>query len=528
MSKKFSYRISQVRVPLDYTDETVLKRVSRLAKVPVKKIISTKIVRKSIDARKNPSYVLTVDISTPFLIKTLHNIKPISENSEDLSPKNIGIQKDRPVIIGAGPAGLWAAWYLAKSGVKPILVERGEKVLKRAKSVNRFWKEGILNEESNVLYGEGGAGLFSDGKLTARSKDKGRVLQFLNLLVKHGASKEILIETHPHIGSDRLLKIIPSIREEIIALGGEIRFSSKLTELTVEKNKLVSIRINDKEISCSRLILATGHSARDIYDLLEKNGISQKAKPFAVGVRLELSQDLINNSQYRCYSEKLGAASFRLTQKATDFNRACYSFCMCPGGEVISCASEKGHLTTNGMSLQNRSKEFGNAAFLIPVSPIDLQKEYGESAFAGINFQKDLEQKAYILSGNNYAIPASNLSDFLNNVTPKKELVNYSASRIKTSNVNTILPAFIKDNLHSAIPKMLNKLGSPDPDKIIIYAPETRSSSPIQISRDENGESINTKGVFPAGEGAGYAGGIVSSGVDGLKAAESVVKSYTL
>lgn len=526
-SKSYKYRVDQIRVSLEYNDKQIISKISRETSLKKDLILSFKVIRRSIDARQSPQYILSVELESAAPIrKKSGNVHIIENEEKPLSVNYSGKQKRQPVIVGAGPAGFWAAWYLAKAGTNPILIERGEEASKRKQTVNKFWNDGILNSESNVLYGEGGAGLFSDGKLTARSKDRGRVKMFLDLLVKHGASKDILIDTHPHIGSDLLMKIVPSIRDEIIKLGGEIHFSTALKEIVIKDNCVHSIKTEDREFVTDRLVLATGHSARDIYRMLTKNGVTLREKPFAIGIRLELPQNDIDKNRYRCYDPRLGAASFRLTRKETANTRACYSFCMCPGGQVISCAHEEGMITSNGMSYSKRGMPAGNAAFLVPVLPSDHEHLANNNALTGIIFQEELERKAFEAGGGNFALPASDLPSFLNQTTPQKLADYCSPHRVQAADLNHILPDFISKTLRESIPPMLSQLGSPDQSSIMLYGTETRSSSPVQVVRDEQGESISTKGLFPAGEGAGYAGGIVSSGIDGLKAAQSIVDSY--
>lgn len=523
----FNYRVDQIRVDLSYTNEQITSKICRETALKKEFIKSQEITKRSIDARKKPQYILSVNISTIKKIrKKSRNIYFIENQPEPSTINFIGPQKNAPVVVGAGPAGLWAAWYLSKAGLNPILIERGEEATIRKRSVNQFWNSGLLNKESNVLFGEGGAGLFSDGKLTARSKDRGRVRMFLDLLVKHGASPDILIDTHPHIGSDLLMKIVPSIRQEIIDLGGTINFSTRLDDIEIIDNRVSAIETSKGKILTDKLILAIGHSARDTYRMLSSKGISINSKPFAIGIRLELPQEHINNNRYRCYDKRLGSASFRLTRKETSSSRACYSFCMCPGGQVISCANTDEMLTSNGMSYSKRSLPSGNAAFLVPVLPSDHCHLENKDILTGIAFQEELERKAFIAGGSDFALPASDLTSFINNSEPHKLADYCSPHRIKPANLNNILPKFISDSLKVSIPPMLSQLGSPNPKDIMLYGTETRSSSPIQLSRDEKGQSINLKGLYPTGEGAGYAGGIVSSGIDGLKAAESVANTY--
>ena len=521
----YKYIVNQIRVPVDYTDIIITKKVSRFCRIPSSLIVSCKVVKRSIDARKTPQYVLSLEVITNNPIKFKHNsiIEKRTISDKFSMPKIKGIHQ-QPVVVGAGPAGLIAALTLSQAGLKPILIDRGEAVFDRQKTVNNYWKKGVINEESNVLYGEGGAGLFSDGKLTARSKQKETVRDFLKILIDHGASKNILIDTHPHIGSDKLLTILPSIREEIIRLGGDIRFSTKLTDIIVENGSITRIKTDKDVIKTDILILAIGHSARDTYRMLYKKGIEMRAKPFAIGVRLELSQDQINSSRYICNRENIGAAEFRLTKKPSTNARASYSFCMCPGGQVISCASTKGQITSNGMSFSKRSLPMGNAAFLVPITPEDFGDNTNDP-LSGITFQEKLESYAFTAGGSDYSLPASNLEEYLKDITPISMPKYYSPHRIKLANLNEILPDFINKTLHYNIPNMLKELGNPDPKDVILYGTETRSSAPLQIIREKNGVSVNTKGLYPAGEGAGYSGGIVSSGIDGLKIAREIIMS---
>lgn len=524
----YYYKVDQIRVPFEYTRKIVEKNVISHCRISSAFLLSSKIIKRALDTRKEPQFVLTLQLTTNKPIKFSHSsITQIDAPQAIKDVPLLGEQKYQPVVIGAGPAGLTAAWILAKAGLKPILIERGEDALTRQKKVNRFWNRGELDSNSNVLFGEGGAGLFSDGKLTARSKAKDEIRTFLQLLVNHGADSLTLIDSHPHIGSDRLLKIVPSIREEIKKLGGTVLFSETLTDIVIENSKITAIKTDKQEIKTDRLVLAIGHSARDSYKMLLKNGVQMSPKSFAVGLRVELSQDIINRTQYKKFDPKFGAAEFRLTRKPELDSRACYSFCMCPGGQVISCASDDGMLTSNGMSFSKRSLPLGNAAFLVPVTPEDYKK-YGDDALAGVKFQEDLEKKAYIAGGKEYALPASSLKDYLQNSTPTEMPKQYSPHRIKLANLNEIIPDFMNKTLHNSLPKMLKQIGSPNPADIMLYGTETRSSAPLQILREKTGESINTKGLYPTGEGAGYAGGIVSSGVDGVKVALSIINSYQL
>lgn len=518
------YRIEQLRVPFRYSDKTVYRKIAKQCRIPVSIVSDIDIIRRSFDARKEPLYVLTVEFSTTTPIKNPgKTVVPVTDVSIVETVPWVGPQSYRPVVVGTGPAGISAAWYLAKAGLNPIILERGDTSDERYKKVMKYWHEGILDTESNVLFGEGGAGLFSDGKLTARSKEKGKIRQFLDLLVSHGADTSIIIDKLPHIGSDKLMEISPRIRKEIEELGGEFHFSTTVTRVLFENNNVIGVETNRGSFRSESVILAIGHSARDTYEALALDNVAMKAKPFAIGLRVEIPQHKINQSRYKDFKPEYGAAEYRLTRKSEGEFRSCYSFCMCPGGVVVSCASEAEMLTSNGMSFSQRDLPAGNAAFLVPIGIEDFQSD---SPMAGIELQRELETKAYLLSGSDYSLPASTLYSYLKNEKCSKLCAYTSPHRVTPANLNEVLPSYVNKTLHDAIPKMLKQLGNPDWKKVMLYGPETRSSAPVQISREINGESVSHKGLFPTGEGAGYAGGIVSSGIDGLKAAEIVTKSF--
>lgn len=527
-------RVQQVNVPLQYTDTLILQKASRTVGCQPSCLSDLQIVRRSLDARaRNPEplYVLTIEVtcSLPTLPQSARpSFIEILNPENTLQPEHIvraaSNNGPRPVVVGAGPAGLMAAYHLALAGTNPLLIERGDSASERAPHVARFWNAGILDPESNVLYGEGGAGLFSDGKLTARSKERGRIRSFMQVLHDCGADESVLIDAEPHIGSDRLLAIVPRLRERIIAAGGEVCFRTRLDDLITESGRIRGIVANGKPIECHDVILAVGHSARDVYALLARKTVALQSKPFAVGLRLEIPQRDIDRAQYGRFSGSplLGAASFRLTRREENGIRACYSFCMCPGGKVISCASESGYLTTNGMSYSKRSLGYGNAAFLVPVGPADYP-QHAIPAFGGIAFQRQLEQAAFAAAGDSYAVPASRLVDFLAKRTPTALPGDCSCPRPAPVNLWSILPDFIAGTLAASIPSMLKELNGVKYEDAILYAPETRSSSPLWITRGPDCQSVNTAGLYPVGEGAGYAGGIVSSAIDGIRAAEHLL-----
>lgn len=528
-------QIHQVKVPLRYDDALVMREVSRRLGCPPAQLSELTIIRRSLDARpRNPEpvYALLVEASFtgPALPPRAHEagVEVLPEEAPLPPPRSLPahLSEPRPIVVGAGPAGLLAAHTLALAGARPILIERGEDAHSRAPKAASFWNEGVLDPESNVLYGEGGAGLFSDGKLTARSKERGRVHDLMALLHACGADASILVDAEPHIGSDVLLDLVPRLRRRIEEAGGEIRFRSRLDGMVIHNGALRAVIVNGVEIACSRCILAPGHSAREVPAMLAAAGVALTPKPFALGLRLELPQDAIDKAQYgkRAGSPLLGAASFRLTRKEDSNTRACYSFCMCPGGRVIACASEPGLLTTNGMSYSRRLLPRGNAAFLVPVGPADYPA-HANPALAGMEFQREIEKKAFAAAGGTYAVPASRLTDFLAGRTPADLPEGGSCHRAKPADLRLILPACIVPTLEQAIPVMLRDLRSVRPEDALLYAAETRSSSPWRIERNAEGESVSTRGLFPAGEGAGYAGGIVSSAIDGRRAAEAMLQS---
>ena len=530
-------RINQIKVPLEFDFQGLEEKVSQVLGFELSPQWGLRLVQRSVDARfagKPPVFVLSVELDLPeaWLKKAeaagaeqIERPAPRPAKRPQLSPG-----RPRPVVVGAGPAGLMAALALAEAGLSPLLLERGAPVEERQVQVRSFWQQGVLDEDSNSLYGEGGAGLFSDGKLTSRSKDSLRLRRFLTVLVEAGASEDILVDAEPHLGSDQLARIVPKIREKIRALGGEVRFHSRLDQIFSDQGRLSAIEVKGERIEADRLVLATGHSARDVFRLLTRTPAHLEPKPFAIGVRLELPQEVINRSQFKEYAghPKLGVASFRLTRKEEPGVRACYSFCMCPGGVVIACASSKGRLTTNGMSLSKRDLNFGNAAFLAPVRPEDIPKTQGDdpAIWDGYKFQEQIEAKAFELGGGDYGLPASRLKDFLAGRGSKDLPAERSNSRAVGANLHQILPPMITQTLAQTLPKMLTQLRGSSPEQVLLYGAETRSSSPIRVTRGEDGESLGLRGLFPAGEGAGYAGGIVSAGIDGLKAAEAVLASY--
>ncbi len=525
-------RLTQLGVALDYTDEMILQSAADRLGVSRQAVTAYGLVRRAIDARRlkgRVRFILTVDVDVDDAQSgNLRDGEPIVDEVCD-TPSALGAidVSDRPVVVGAGPAGLLAAWRLASAGAKPIVIERGAPVTERRQSVGAFWGEGVLDPESNALYGEGGAGLFSDGKLTTRSKQRGHLRTVLELLVACGGPESILTDAEPHVGSDRLGQVVQCVREQIIALGGEVRFHTKLEGLDLDAGQLVGVIVNGERIATRHCILATGHSARDVYHMLHDAATPLAAKAFAVGVRVEVPQEQINRSQFGSDADhpRLGPASFRLTRRESANVRSCYSFCMCPGGPVIACTASPDELTTNGMSLSERAGPYGNAAFLVPVSPAD----YGGEAdpLAGIAWQQAIEAKAFTAGGADYTLPAANLKDFINRSDMISLRGQRSCQRAVVADLHSILPTFVSDTLVHAIPRMLGQLKEVRLADCVVYAAETRSSSPVRIVRGDDFQSTGVSGLYPVGEGAGYAGGIVTSAIDGLRSAEAMLTAMT-
>ena len=515
-------RIRNIKIDiLNDTKENIIKTLEKKLKT---KIIDYKIVKKSLDARKDIKCVYTFDVNITDEEKVLKRNKDIIKTpKEEYNLKitgNIPVT-NRPIIVGTGPAGLFLGYMLSKYGYRPLLIERGEKIEDRVNTVNKFWKENILNEESNVQFGEGGAGTFSDGKLNTLVKDKYfRMKKIFEIFIECGAPKEIIYDYKPHIGTDKLREVVINMRNKIINMGGEFRYNTKLTDLIINKNKLEGIIVNNnEEIKTNYLFLAIGHSARDTYKVLHDSGLNMKSKPFAVGVRIEHRQDDINKSLYKDYYDKLGPASYKLTYNTKD-KRGVYSFCMCPGGYVVNASSEKNRLAINGMSNYKRESNVSNSALVVTVS----QKDFGEGLFDGINFQRYLEEKAYFLGHGK--VPVQKYIDFINNkVTTKFEFEPLVKGKYESVNLNELLPRFITDSIKEAMPSFKKQISCFDKDDSILLGIESRTSSPITILRNEEGES-NIKGIYPTGEGAGYSGGITTSAMDALKQVENFVKIY--
>ena len=516
-------RIRQIKINLD-SKQDLKSKVSKLLHINENEIKNLKINKKSLDARKkdNLFYVYEVDIEVENEKKLLRKYKSTdifeTPNEEYLFPPKKEI--DQPIIIGCGPAGLFCAYILSLQGYNPIIYERGEKVEDRVKTIEKFWNTNKLNVNSNIQFGEGGAGTFSDGKLNTLTKDKfNRQKKVFEIFVENGAPEEIMYINNPHIGTDILRTVIINMRNKIISNGGQINYNSKLEDIIIENNEVKSIIVNGNTIPCKNLILAIGHSARDTFEMLSTKDLDMSAKPFAVGVRIEHPQKLIDIHQYgEKYYKQLPPASYKLTYQ-TKQNRGVYSFCMCPGGYVVNASSEEGLLAVNGMSNHARDTENANSALVVTISPED----FGNNPLDGIKFQRDLERKAYIEG--NKLIPVQLYKDYKSN--EKSTSINsinvITKGSYSLGNLNNIFPEFINESLKEAIEYFNTKIeGYSNPDAILLGV-ESRTSSPVRIPRDENGLS-KIKGLYPCGEGCGYAGGITTAAIDGLKTAENLIK----
>lgn len=517
-------RINNIKIRENLEESELIKYVLKKNKLSLDDIKTYHIFKKSIDARNKNDvcFVYTIDFELKNLNKENRFQKVEYEKFPKINAKNV--KEKTPVIIGAGPAGLFAAITFVDNGVKPILVEQGKKVEERIKDVNNFFNKGILNTTSNVQFGEGGAGTFSDGKLNT-----GNVNVFtrkvLEIFARFGAPKEILYTAKPHIGTDNLVVILKNIREYILNNGGKIYFEEKVVDFNIKDGKIYSvITSKNNEFLADYVILAVGHSAKDTFKKLFDKKVALEPKNFAVGVRIEHLQSMINKSQYgeNC-KLKLPAADYKTVEKLEN-GRTCYSFCMCPGGEVVASSSDENTVVTNGMSRFLRDGENANSALLVNVDVNDLGSK---DALAGIYFQEDLEKKAFILGGQNYFAPAQRVEDFLNN---KKSIKAGNVKPtykpgVKFENLNTILPDFIAESLKLGIKKMGEKIKGFDDKDALLIGVETRTSSPVRIIRCKDTLMCeNVYGLYPCGEGAGYAGGITTAAVDGIKCAIKILE----
>lgn len=516
-------KISNIKISVkeEITEELIMKKVKKMLRCQNAEFIG--IVKKSVDARDKSDvfYNLSVEVSVEKEEKYLR-IKNVSKAEKaEYFITQVSNMKKRPVIIGFGPGGMFAGLILARAGARPIIFERGYAVEERQKAIKGFWDERKLDVKSNVQFGEGGAGTFSDGKLTTGIKDI-RCRFVLEEFVKFGAPKEILYEAKPHIGTDKLVNIVKNIRKEIISLGGEIYFDSKVSDIVIEKGKVRSVVVKDEEYEAESVITAIGHSARDTFEMLYKKGVDIIQKPFAMGVRIEHKQEMINRAQYGEFAKYLPAADYKLAVHLPN-GRSAYTFCMCPGGAVVGAASEIESVVTNGMSYYKRDLENANSALLIGINTEDFGSEY---VLAGAEMQRSLERKAYIAGGSNYNAPVQRVGDFLKkrpSVKAGSVMPSYKPG-VTYTDIRNIFPQFMNESFELALKEMDKKIRGFACDDAVMTAVESRSSSPVRITRKEDFMSTNVEGLYPCGEGCGYAGGIMSAAVDGVKCAEAVLK----
>lgn len=535
-------RITELKLPIEQADtlihqeEQIQVAILKRLEIPASDLIRFDIFKRGVDARKSHAilYVYNLDIEVKNEARLLAkfkkdpHIKPAPDTRYHVVATAAQPPKLRPVVVGFGPAGIFAALILAQSGFQPIVLERGKEVRKRTKDTWGLWRKNTLNPESNVQFGEGGAGTFSDGKLYSQIKDpKHYGRKVIHEFVKAGAPPEIQYVSHPHIGTFRLVGMVEEMRNTIRSLGGEIRFESRVDDIHIENNQVQGVTLQTGEfIATEHLILAVGHSARDTFEMVHAKGIYVEAKPFSIGFRIEHPQGLIDRARYgKSYSEdilnKLGAADYRLVHHAEN-GRSVYSFCMCPGGTVVAAASEPNRVVTNGMSQYSRNERNANAGIVVGITP---EVDYPGHPLAGMEFQRTLESQAFVLGGGNYNAPGQLIGDFLANrpSTQFGEVMPSYTPGVTLTNLDTALPEFAITAMREAIPAFAKQVPGFDLADGVLTGVETRTSSPIRIKRDDNTlQSINTKGLYPCGEGAGYAGGILSAAVDGIKVAEAV------
>ena len=528
-------RLTELRLPIDHAPEDLEAAICKKLAILAKDLIRYEVFKRSYDARKNNilSFIYTLDLSVKdeeaVLKRLAHDphirLSPdtryhfVAHFDSHIKPQSAL----RPVVIGFGPCGIFAALTLAQMGLKPIVLERGKPVRERTQDTWGLWRKKILNPESNVQFGEGGAGTFSDGKLWSQVKDpKFHGRKVLQEFVKAGAPEEILYVSKPHIGTFRLVGVVEKMRKEIIELGGEVRFGQKVTGFEISNHALQGIHLESGDfLEADHVVLALGHSARDTFATLHDAGVYMEAKPFSVGFRIEHPQSLIDRTRLGPHAGNplIGAADYKLVHHAKN-GRSVYSFCMCPGGTVVAATSESNRVVTNGMSQYSRNERNANAGIVVGITPED----YPGGPLAGIEFQRQIESKAFTLGGSNYEAPGQLVGDFLQGKTSTEfgSVIPSYKPGVHLTDLAESLPAYAIEAIREAIPAFEKKIKGFSMHDAVLTGVETRTSSPLQIKRGPNYQSINTQGLYPAGEGAGYAGGIMSAGIDGIKVAEAI------
>ena len=538
-------RLTEIKLPLAHADDALPAAIRNTLQLKAADLTGFTVFKRSFDARKAEIMqvyivdVLLADAALEAALLVQHADNPHILQSPDMAYHPVGVAPAavplRPVVIGFGPCGIFAALVLAQMGFRPIVLERGKSVRQRTRDTWDLWRKNVLNPESNVQFGEGGAGTFSDGKLYSQIKDPRHLgRKVMNEFVKAGAPADILYEAHPHIGTFKLVKVVEHLREQIEALGGEIRFEQRVTDVLIEDSAagkhIRGLTVLDQatgqtqELAASQVVLALGHSARDTFAMLHERGVYVEAKPFSIGFRIEHPQGLIDRARWGRHAghSALGAAEYKLVHHARN-GRSVYSFCMCPGGTVVAATSEVGRVVTNGMSQYSRNERNANAGIVVGIDP----RDYPGDALGGLALQRQLESHAFVLGGSNYQAPGQLVGDFVAG-RPSTQLGSITPSYqpgVTLGDLSTALPAYAIEAMREALPAFGRKIKGFDTHDAVLTGVETRTSSPIKMSRGEDMQSLNVRGLYPAGEGASYAGGILSAGVDGIKVAEALART---
>ena len=531
-------RITELKLPLDHAPDALRPAICQRLGIANDDLLDVSLFRRGYDARKKSAITLiyTVDCTLrdeAAVFKRLHgdrNISPTPDMAYKMVAQAPAGFTERPIVIGMGPCGFMAALLLAQMGFRPIVLERGKIVRERTKDTWGLWRKNTLNPESNVQFGEGGAGTFSDGKLYSQIKDPnfyGR--KVLEEFVKAGAPEEIIYVSKPHVGTFRLVKMVENIRHNIVELGGEIRFEAKVDRLLREDGQVVGVELaNGERLQSRHVVLAVGHSARDTFQMLHEAGVYIEAKPFAIGFRVEHPQTLVDHARFgpNAGNEILGAADYKLVHHCQN-GRAAYSFCMCPGGQVVAATSEPGRVVTNGMSQYSRAERNANSALVVNIDPEDFPGDFKKNPLIGMDFQRHWESAAFVAGGSDYSAPAQKIGDFLAGrpSTAQGTVEPSYQPGVNWTDLTSCVPSYVSEALREAIPAFDRQIKGFAMADAVLTGVETRTSSPIRIKRGADFQSINTRGLYPAGEGAGYAGGILSAGVDGIKVAEAVALS---